>query len=76
MIVMDADLQDPPEVILDLIARWQEGFEVVYARRLIREAKAASSAGPRAFYRLLRLVTAVDIPLDIGRLPASGPEGP
>src|SRR5580704_7960431 len=37
VIVMDADLQDPPEVVIDLIAKWQEGFEVVYAERLSRE---------------------------------------
>ena len=36
IIVMDADLQDPPEVVLDLIAKWKEGFEIVYARRLAR----------------------------------------
>lgn len=47
IIVMDADLQDPPEVIEQLIAKWQEGNDVVHARRLSREGKAVSSVRPR-----------------------------
>ena len=43
MIVMDADLQDPPEVVLDLAARWREGYDVVYAVREEREGEARSS---------------------------------
>src|ERR1700728_2987973 len=39
VIVMDADLQDPPEVVLEMIAKWKEGFEVVYAERLSREGE-------------------------------------
>src|SRR5580704_12541636 len=39
VIVMDADLQDPPEVVIEMIAKWQEGFEVVYAERLSREGE-------------------------------------
>ena len=43
-IVMDADLQDPPEVVLDLIAKWKEGYEIVYARRIkAGRAKRCSS---------------------------------
>ena len=39
VIVMDADLQDPPEVVLDLVAKWKEGYEIVYARRVRREGE-------------------------------------
>jgi dolichol-phosphate mannosyltransferase len=67
VIVMDADLQDPPEVVLALAKRWREGFEVVYAvrteRRGERRFKRLSAA---AFYRLLRKVAPVDIPADVG----------
>jgi len=45
VIVMDADLQDPPEVVLEMAAKWKEGFDVVYAERLSREARAASRNG-------------------------------
>ena len=40
VVVMDADLQDPPEVVLEMIAKWREGFEVVYAQRLSREGES------------------------------------
>ena len=67
MIVMDGDLQDPPEVVLDLIAKWKEGFEIVYARRLSRDGESGLKRWTASlFYRLLRLVTAVDIPADVG----------
>ena len=67
VIVMDADLQDPPEVVLDLIARWKEGFEIVYARRLSRDGESGLKRWTASlFYRFLRLVTAVDIPADVG----------
>ncbi len=67
VIVMDADLQDPPEVALDLAARWREGFDVVYA---IREERRGESPFKRAtaklFYRTFRRMTDVDVPLDVG----------
>jgi dolichol-phosphate mannosyltransferase len=67
VIVMDADLQDPPEVALDLAARWREGFDVVYA---IREERLGESPFKRAtaklFYRTFRRMTDVDVPLDVG----------
>jgi glycosyltransferase involved in cell wall biosynthesis len=67
VIVMDADLQDPPEVVLELIAKWKEGFEIVYARRRSREGESWFKRGTALlFYRLLRLVTKVDIPSDVG----------
>lgn len=67
VIVMDADLQDPPEVVLDLIAKWKEGYEIVYARRIRREGETLfKRLSASAFYRLLNRMTAVDIPRDVG----------
>ena len=67
IIVMDADLQDPPEVVLDLITKWKEGYEVVYARRLQREGESfLKLATANAFYRLLRFLSNVDIPRNVG----------
>jgi glycosyltransferase involved in cell wall biosynthesis len=67
VIVMDADLQDPPEVILDMVARWRDGFEVVHAVRSERRGEGAlKRATASAYYRLLRRVTDVDIPANVG----------
>ena len=67
VIVMDADLQDPPEVVLDLVAKWKEGFEIVYARRLSRDGENwFKRRTADLFYRTLRRLTAVDIPADVG----------
>jgi polyisoprenyl-phosphate glycosyltransferase len=67
VIVLDSDLQDPPEVIPELIARWKDGAEVVYAQRAKRKGetffKLATAA---AFYRLIQRITAVNIPSDTG----------
>ncbi len=67
VVIIDADLQDPPEVILDLIAKWKEGYEVVYAQRSKREGetwfKLFTAA---AFYRLIQRITDVDLPMDTG----------
>lgn len=61
VIVMDADLQDPPEVILKLAARWQEGYEVVHAVRARREGETvAKKATARLYYNLLRRLADVD----------------
>ena len=66
-IIIDADLQDPPEVIPDLIAQWRAGAEVVYAQRRARAGETAFKRTSAAlFYRLLRSMTAVDIPADTG----------
>ena len=65
--IIDADLQDPPEVILDLIARWREGYEVVYAVRSEREGESWFKLFTASlFYRLIYRITDVDIPLDTG----------
>lgn len=67
IVVIDADLQDPPEVILDMIDKWKEGYEVVYGRRLKRKGETLfKKLTALAFYRVLRSMTNVDIPLDTG----------
>lgn len=67
VVVIDADLQDPPETILELIAKWKEGYEVVYAVRGEREGETwFKKASAAAFYRLIYKITDVDIPLDTG----------
>jgi dolichol-phosphate mannosyltransferase len=67
VIVMDADLQDPPEVVIDLIAKWKEGYEIVYARRVRREGETMfKRLTANLFYRLLEKMTSVAIPRDVG----------
>lgn len=67
IIVMDADLQDPPEVVGEMIARWKDGFEIVQARRLSRDGESAFKKQTAAiFYRLLGKLSSVDIPRDVG----------
>ena len=67
VIIIDADLQDPPEVILDLIAKWDEGYEVVFAVREEREGETWFKRTTAAlFYRLIYRITDVKIPLDTG----------
>ena len=67
IVVMDGDLQDPPEVVPELIARWREGYEVVYAVRQDRSAEPwLRRTAISIFYRTLRRLVDVDIPLDAG----------
>lgn len=67
VIVMDADLQDPPEVLADLIRCWHEGFHIVYAKRRKRIAEGPLKRGfAFLFYRFLRVITDVEIPADVG----------
>ncbi len=66
VIVMDADLQDPPEVLPQFIAKWQEGYEVVYAVRQQRKEGWLKRLAYAAFYRLLQQLANVEIPLDAG----------
>jgi polyisoprenyl-phosphate glycosyltransferase len=67
IVVMDADLQDPPEVILDMIEKWQEGYQVIYAQRLSRKEEGSFKRFTAyVFYRILRRLTDVDIPADTG----------
>jgi len=65
--IIDSDLQDPPEVILDMIAKWREGYEVVYAVRSEREGETwFKLITASVFYRLIYRITDVDIPMDTG----------
>src|SRR5581483_674873 len=66
VIVMDADLQDPPEVLAQFIAKWREGHDVVYAIREQRKEGWFKRALYAAFYRLLQRVANINIPLDAG----------
>jgi glycosyltransferase involved in cell wall biosynthesis len=66
VVVMDADLQDPPEVLPQFIAKWQEGHDVVYAIRQQRQENWCKRTAYAAFYRLLHRVAHVEIPLDAG----------
>jgi polyisoprenyl-phosphate glycosyltransferase len=68
VVVIDVDLQDPPEVIPELVAGWREGYDVVYARRRVREGETwAKRATAKAFYRIMgRLGGRVEIPEDTG----------
>lgn len=66
VILMDGDLQDPPEVIPQLIAEWNKGYDVVYGVRSSRVESAWMERFRRAFYRLYRRLSYVDVPLDAG----------
>ena len=66
VIVMDGDLQDPPEVLHEFVAAWRKGYEVVYAIRTKRKEHVVKRVGYFAFYRLLRMISELDIPLDSG----------
>ncbi|MFH2101803.1 MAG: glycosyltransferase family 2 protein [Chloroflexota bacterium] len=67
VVIIDADLQDPPEVIPELIAKWREGYEVVYAVRAEREGETVFKKFTAAlFYRVIFRITDVKIPLDTG----------
>jgi len=67
VVIIDADLQDPPEVILELIDKWREGYEVVYAVRSEREGETwFKKFTASIFYRLIYRITDVKIPLDTG----------
>jgi glycosyltransferase involved in cell wall biosynthesis len=67
VVVMDADLQDPPELIPELIAGWLEGFDVVYGVRVARDGDTwLKRITARCFYRLIRIVGGVSIPADAG----------
>jgi glycosyltransferase involved in cell wall biosynthesis len=65
-VVMDSDLQDPPAVVPDLLARWYEGYDVVCAVRRRRKEGPLKRAAYALFYRLLRRLSNVEMPLDSG----------
>ncbi|OIK10427.1 glycosyltransferase [Bacillus sp. MUM 116] len=67
VVIIDADLQDPPELILLMIEKWMEGFDVVYAKRTSRKGESFfKKKSASLFYRTLRNMTEIDIPLDTG----------
>lgn len=66
LILMDGDLQDPPEFIHSLIEKWQEGYDVVYAVRKKRKENPIKKLAYFVFYRLLERVSDINIPLDSG----------
>lgn len=67
VVIMDADLQDPPEAIPDLLAKWREGFEVVYA---VRKSRAGETFLKKflaaSFYRVFHRMASIDVPMDAG----------
>ena len=66
-IVIDADLQDPPELLNSLLARWREGYEIVYAQRRARAGESSMKRGTAfLFYRTLASITEIDVPVDTG----------
>jgi dolichol-phosphate mannosyltransferase len=66
VVLMDGDLQDPPELIEKLYQRWQEGYDVVYGQRVSREAAPYMRFFYKAFYRLFRAASYVRVPVDAG----------
>jgi polyisoprenyl-phosphate glycosyltransferase len=65
--VIDSDLQDPPEVILDLLAKWREGYQVIYAIRSERKGETwFKEFTAKAFYRIIFSITDINIPMDTG----------
>lgn len=67
VVVIDADLQDPPEVIPEMVSKWQEGYDIVYG---VRDRRAGEGplklATASAFYRILNALTKIEIPVDVG----------
>ncbi len=67
VILIDADLQDPPELIPQFVARWQEGFDVVFGTRLARDGESwLKRASAAAFYRVMGWLSSTPIPVDAG----------
>lgn len=67
VVIIDADLQDPPEAIIEMVKKWKEGFQVVYGKRSRRKGETFfKKITAFVFYRLLKILTSIDIPLDAG----------
>ena len=67
VVLIDADLQDPPELILEMLARWREGYEVVYAIRAERKGETwFKEFTAKMFYRIIYKITDINIPMDTG----------
>jgi len=67
LVIIDADLQDPPEVIVDLFKKFEQGYSVVYAKRALRKGEnALKLLTAKVFYQILSKITSVNIPVDTG----------
>jgi dolichol-phosphate mannosyltransferase len=66
IIIMDSDMQDPPEVCLQLIKKWEEGYQIVYAQRRTRDDTLFKRWTAHAYYRILGAISSIDIPPDTG----------
>ena len=66
LIIMDSDMQDPPAVSLELIAKWEEGYDVAYAQRLERKDTFFKKVSADMFYRFLHAIADIDIPRNTG----------
>jgi polyisoprenyl-phosphate glycosyltransferase len=66
VVLLDGDLQDPPELIADFAVQWQEGYEVVYGKRIKRETTRTMQVLYKLFYRVFRSMSYVRVPLDAG----------
>lgn len=67
VVVIDADMQDPPAVILEMVAKWEDGFDVVYGKRKKRAGETAfKKSTAAAYYRTLNAMTEVEFPVDTG----------
>lgn len=67
VVIIDADLQDPPELIVDMYKKYQEGFDIVYAKRISRKKESfVKQVTSKAFYRVMSSLSDVEVPLDTG----------
>lgn len=67
VVIIDGDLQDPPALIHDMLKKWEEGYQVVYAQRKKRKGETFfKKASAHAFYKILHALTNIDIPMDTG----------
>lgn len=66
VVIMDSDLQDPPEILLEMIDRWRQGADVVFARRRRRRGNVLKRLGYWGFYRMVALLSEIRLPLDTG----------
>jgi len=66
VVLLDGDLQDPPEIIKDFVAKWREGYDIIYGRRVKREAPLAMQFAYKAFYRIFDAFSYLSIPKDAG----------
>jgi polyisoprenyl-phosphate glycosyltransferase len=67
VVIIDADLQDPPELIAEFVAKWQQGYDVVYAKRTSRSGETwLKKATAAAFYRVIQQMSRIEIPADTG----------